>query len=511
MSALPYDAGAPVAPEQLGPAHVELSISARTLARRLPPDFVLGAATAAYQVEGATREDGRTESVWDAWLADGGRTVDGSDARRAVEHYRMMPQDVGLMRGLGLDAYRFSVAWPRIIPEPGGTVNRKGLDFYDRLLDELGAAGIEAMATLFHWDTPQYLQEAGGWMERDTAYRFADYAEQVGRVLGDRVRWWCTVNEPATVAGNGYAADVHAPAGNHGVAALRSVHHLLLGHGLAARALRAVGVAGGIGLSNVHSPVEPRDPGSILDRTAADLVDTTYNRIFADPVLLGDYPTAVHAVAGVAGLKIEDGDLAVVSAPLDFYGLNYYMPTLVAAGPGRDGPLPASMVLPTGGSVDGSAPSPLHVVEWPHAAKTAYGWPVVPGHLGVMLGRMRERYPQLPPVYITEGGASFEEVPLDGQVQDANRAAYLYEHLLAALDAVGPGGPAEGLELRGYFIWTLMDNWEWAAGYRQKFGLVHVDRDTFARTPKASYHWLRKVLQHRLEYAAAGTGAAAGA
>ncbi|MGJ9403452.1 glycoside hydrolase family 1 protein [Arthrobacter sp. KK5.5] len=489
-------------PDALGPDHVDLSISARVLADRLPPGFVLGAATAAYQVEGAVREDGRGPSVWDTWVAGKEAAVDGSTADVSTDHYHRMPEDVALMAGLGLDAYRFSTAWPRIFPDASGVPNRRGLDFYHRLLDQLDARGIAPMLTLFHWDTPQYIEDDGGWMERDAAYRFADYAAVMGREFGDRVRWWCTVNEPATVAGNGYGSALHAPAGNAGVKSLRAVHHLLLGHGLATQALRAEGVAGGIGMSNVHSPSEPADPTSLLDRTVADLVDTAYNRLFADPVFLGTYPAAVQAAARFAGLRIRDGDLATINQPLDFYGLNYYMPTLVASGPGEEGPLPASLVLPTGGEPEEAA-TPFHVVEWPGAELTAYGWPIVPGRLGVMLGRMRDRYPNMPPVFITEGGVSFEETPeLDPatgvvQVQDTARAHYLRDHVTAALDAVKPGGPAAGMDLRGYFVWTLMDNWEWAAGYRQTFGLVHVDRETLNRTPKASYHWLAKVIAHR--------------
>lgn len=486
----------------LGPDHVDLSISARVLADRLPPGFVLGAATSSYQVEGAVREDGRGPSVWDTWLRDPEAAVDGSTADVAADHYHRMPEDVALMAGMGLDAYRFSVAWPRIFPDGGSIPNRRGLDFYHRLLDQLDARGIAPMLTLFHWDTPQYIEDDGGWLERDAAHRFADYAAVMGREFGDRVRWWCTVNEPATVAGNGYGASLHAPATNSGVKALRAVHHLLLGHGLAVQALRAEGVSGGIGMSNVHSPSEPADPGSFLDRAVAGIVDTLYNRLFADPVLLGTYPSLVQAAAQMADLRIQDGDLQTIHQPLDFYGLNYYMPTLVAAGPGKDGPLPASLVLPTGGEPE-DATTPFHIVEWPDAERTAYGWPVVPGHLGVMLGRMRDRYPDMPPVYITEGGVSFEEEPETDpdtgirQVHDTARAHYLRDHLTAALDAVETTGPAEGLELGGYFVWTLMDNWEWAAGYQQTFGLVHVDRETLERTPKASYHWLAKVLSHR--------------
>lgn len=506
----------PVDPDELGPDHVDLSISARVLADKLPAGFVVGAATSSYQVEGAVHADGRGPSVWDTWLRDRSVTVDRSTADEAVDHYRRMPQDVALMGELGLDAYRFSVAWPRIFPDGGSRPNRRGLDFYHRLLDELEQHGLAPMLTAFHWDTPQHLEDDGGWMSRDTALRFADYAAVLGREYGERVRWWCTINEPATVAGNGYGSELHAPARNAGVGALRAAHHLLLGHGLSVQALRAEGVRGAIGMSNVHSPAEPANPDSVLDRAAAEVIETATNRLFADPVLLGTYPTAVHAAARVAGLKIRDGDLETIRQPLDFYGLNYYMPTLVAAGSGDDGPLPASLVLPSGGDAEGGR-SPLHIVEWPDVRRTAYGWPVVPDHLGVMLARMRDRYPDLPPVYITEGGASFDESPGPDpetgvvQVHDTRRAEYLGDHLTAALDAVAPGGHAEGVDLRGYFVWTLMDNWEWAAGYRQTFGLVHVDRATMARTPKASYHWLRKVLQHRRREETPAKSTAAGA
>lgn len=457
------------------------------LAALVPPGFVLGAATAAFQIEGAIREDGREPSTWDTFMAQPGRIADGSDASVAADHYHRYPEDVRLMKELGLDAYRFSLSWPRIQPGGSGSVNRAGLAFYDRLLDELLAAGIAPMVTLFHWDMPEPLQHSGGWMSRDTAGRFADFAEIAGEAFGDRVAQWVTLNEPTTVTLNGYALGVHAPGATLLFDSLPAVHHQLLGHGLAVQALRSTGVTGGIGITNVHTPVEPaRD--TIADRGFANIFDLVANRIYADPVLLGRYPKVPFLARKQfkALLDVDPEDLKTIHQPLDFYGLNYYMPTRIAAGPPKDAR------TPDGTDSAAMRDLPFHLRAMDEYPTTGFGWPIAPDYLGHTLRDYAARYGDaLPPVYITEGGASFPDVVIDGSVDDAARVNYLAEHLAVAF----AGAP--GLDLRGYFVWTLLDNWEWAAGFRERFGLIHVDFDTQERTPKRSYGWFQRLLASR--------------
>ena len=377
------------------------------------------------------------------------------------------------MRRLGLDAYRFSFAWPRLQPGGTGPLNQAGADFYDRLLDELQAADISTMATLFHWDLP--VEFADGWLDRETALRFGEFASLVGERFGDRIDKWVTLNEPATVTLNGYALGLHAPGHSLLFDALPTVHHQLLGHGLAAQALRAAGVRGGIGIVNTHTPVVPASE-SPEDQMMAALFDIVHNRVFADPVLLGHYPQVPEALGELFGslAAVDADDLAQIHQPLDFYGLNYYMPSRIAAGAG------------SGDSPDGSSAAmaelPFRLTEFEGYEVTGFGWPIAPDYFGTALAEMQERYGAvLPPIYITENGASFDDVvDAGGEVDDSRRIAYLNDHLSAALDAVAPGGVAHGIDLRGYFVWSLMDNWEWAAGFTQRFGLVHVDFATGA-------------------------------
>lgn len=469
---------------------------ARDLAGRLPDGFVLGTATSAFQIEGATHEGGRGESVWDAFTTQPGRILDGSTADRAADHAHRMAEDVRLLRELGADSYRFSFAWPRLQPEGRGGLRQDGVDFYNRLLDLLDAAGVGTMATLFHWDTPNAL--AGGWMNRDTALRFGDFAHQMGECFGDRIDRWATINEPATVTLEGYALGVHAPGSARLFNALPAAHHQLLGHGLAVEGLRAAGVRGGVGLVNVHTPVVPADPESEGDVVFAALFDLLHNRVFADPVLLGRYPEPPEGFAPLFSALAEatPADLRQIAQPLDFYGLNYYAPTKIAAGSG-------SASTPDGASA-AMASLPFHLAEWPEFPRTGFGWPIAPEFFAVALDELAERYgAALPPVFITENGASFPDVveldEHDGapRVHDGRRIDYLADHLDAALAAVAGAGPASGIDLRGFYAWSLLDNWEWAAGFTQRFGLVHVDFDELTRTPKDSYAWFRLLAESR--------------
>lgn len=456
-------------------------------AERIPAGFTVGVATSAFQIEGAVREGGRGPSTWDEFMGQKGRILDGSTAAVAADHYHRYREDVALTKELGVDSYRFSLAWPRIQPGGTGPANREGVAFYDRLLDELLAAGIRPMVTLYHWDTPEPLQHKGGWLNRDTAYRFSDYALLAAEAFGDRVDSWVTINEPATVMLNGYALGIHAPGAAMLFDALPAAHNQLLGHGLAVQALRSVGVKGGIGITNVHSPVvAARD--RVADRFFAKVFDTVHNRIFADPVLLGRYPKPPFGAGKLFRVleEVDPDDLAIIHQPLDFYGLNYYLPSRIQAGASKDGATPD-------GESEAMRSVPFSILPWPEFAQTGFGWPVAPEYLGVALGEMAERYgDSLPPVYITEGGVSYPDARSgSGVFHDDRRIDYLAEHLAVVL------GGSPGVDLRGYYVWSLLDNWEWAAGYSQRFGLVHVDVDTQERTPKDSFRWLQAVLAAR--------------
>ncbi|MFE4834264.1 GH1 family beta-glucosidase [Arthrobacter sp. NPDC056691] len=466
--------------------------SVQNLAGRLRPDFTLGVAAAAFQIEGAIAADGRGPSGWDAFAATPGNILNGHSPQVACDHYNRVPEDVALMRELGIDSYRFSISWPRIHPEGHGAANPRGLDFYDRLVDLLLAAGISPMATLYHWDTPLPLERNGGWMNRATAERFAEYAAAAGKRLGDRVAQWVTLNEPVSVTLNGYALGVHAPGRDLLFKALPSVHHQLLGHGLAVQALRAAGVAGTVGVTNLHSPVRPATR-RLADRLLAKVCDLVLNRVYADPILLGRYPAPPLAARPWFRFlsRTSDDDLRLISQPLDFYGVNYYYPVRVASGQG-----PADTPA---GNAPAMARVPFHFAAFPEYATTGFGWPVAPDHLGILLRELKDRYREaLPPVYITESGASFPEPEhVTGPIADSGRIDYLAHHLDQAVNATGPGGIAQDVQLLGYFVWTFMDNFEWAAGYSQRFGLVHVDFDTLKRTPKKSFYWLQALNRAR--------------
>ncbi|QXJ23196.1 beta-glucosidase [Actinomadura graeca] len=437
----------------------------------VPEGFRWGVATAAYQIEGAVGEDGRGPSTWDVFSHTPGRVRDGHTGDVACDHYHRWPEDVALMAGLGVDAYRFSIAWPRVQPSGGGPVNRAGLDFYDRLVDGLLDAGIMPAATLYHWDLPQPLEEAGGWMVRDTAHRFAEFAYLAAERLADRVGMWITLNEPAVVMAYGYALGVFAPGRTLMLDALPTAHHQLLAHGLATTALRARG-AREVGLTNHYSPVWAQDAASPDDARAASAFDTLMNRLFTDPVLHGAYPDVTGLGVPDMSAFVRPADLTVIASPVDFLGVNYYQPTRVRA-PSEGGALPFDLV---------------DITEYP---RTGMGWPIVPDGLASMLRTLRDQYGEaLPPLYITENGAAFPDAPgPDGTVDDTPRIAFLDAHIAAMRAAIG-----EGADVRGYFAWSLLDNFEWAEGYHPRFGLVHVDFATQARTPKRSYAWFRDLI-----------------
>ncbi|WP_354638566.1 GH1 family beta-glucosidase [Kitasatospora camelliae] len=435
----------------------------------LPLGFRWGASTAAYQIEGAVDEDGRGRSVWDTFCERPGAVRDGHTGAVACDHYHRYPEDIALMRDLGLDGYRFSIAWPRVLPTGSGPVNPRGLAFYDRLVDALLAAGITPVPTLFHWDLPQALEDDGGWLNRDTAHRFAEYTAVVADRLGDRVPAWITLNEPFVHMVYGYALGIHAPGRTLLLDALPTAHHQLLGHGLAAAVLRERGLE--VMIANNLTPVRPAsdDPADV---EAATAYDALHNRLFTDPLLRGSYPDlSAFGVTEDLGGAVRPGDLKLIAEPgLDGLGVNYYNPTLIAA--------PTDPGLPF-------AEAPIEGVP-----RTAFGWPVVPDGLRELLVHLHEVYGEaLPPVTITENGCSVADEPEDGRIHDRARIDYLDGHLRAVAAAV-----EQGVDVRGYFTWSLLDNFEWAEGYHQRFGLVHVDFETQARTPKASYAWYRDLI-----------------
>jgi beta-glucosidase len=450
-------------------------------------DFVFGGATAAYQIEGAAGADGRGLSIWDVFAHTEGRVVNGDTGDVAIDHYHRFKDDVAIMKhDLGLKDYRFSVSWPRIQPDGRGRGLEAGLDFYSRLTDELLAAGITPWVTLYHWDLPQALQEAGGWPNRETAQRFADYAAIVHEHLGDRVRHWITLNEPFCSSFIGYASGRHAPGLRDPQAALSSVHHLLLGHGLATQALKAQG-AEKVGITLNLYAVDPASD-SALDTDAARRVDGFQNRLFLDPVLKGRYPQdLLHDFTEFGGMgEVRDGDLKVISTPIDLLGVNYYTRYVITGDP--DHP---DLVGERRGQLDSPYIGAPNAREVRHGKPlTDLGWEIDPDGLYDVLTRLQREYPAIP-IVITENGAAFDDVLTDdGAVHDSRRVAYVRDHLAACSRAIDAGVP-----LKGYFLWSVFDNFEWAEGYAKRFGVVHVDYETQVRTPKDSALWYSKVIR----------------
>ena len=440
--------------------------------RQFPAGFLWGASTSAYQIEGGVDLDARGPSIWDTFAAAG--HCRGATGETAADHRRRMADDVALLGKLGLPAYRFSIAWPRVVPDGAGPVSDTGLDFYRALVDALLDAGIEPVATLYHWDLPQALEDAGGWRSRDTALHFADYAQVVGAAIGDRVRHWTTINEPWCAAMLGYAAGIHAPGAGDPAAAVRAAHHLLLAHGLAVDVLRAhiqPGAAIGISLNPYPVLAAGTTPA---DYDAVRRIDGIANRLWYDPLLRGRYPDDVlEDLRSVSDLThIRSGDLAQIARPIDGLGLNYYRCYHVRHEPGA-----SASPSPWPGSPDVAFVEPP-----PGETPTTNGWAVEPGGMFDALVRVSTDYDP-PPLYVHESGGAFPD-----RLDDADRVAYLHAHVRACHDAI-----VAGVDLRGYFVWSLLDNFEWAEGYSQRFGLVHVDFATQARTPKSSALWFSKV------------------
>ena len=455
--------------------------------RTFPADFLWGSATAAYQIEGARHEDGRGDSIWDVFSHTPGAVVNGDTGDVACDHYHRYAADVALMNKLNLGAYRFSVSWARVVPD-GRTVNPKGLDFYSRLVDELLAREVVPWLTLYHWDLPQALEDEGGWPSRDTAYRMVDYAAAVHEVLGDRVRYWTTLNEPWCSAFLGYGNGHHAPGRTEPVNALRAAHHLMLAHGLVVRELRGRGPDLSLGLTLNFTDIVPADPDSPADQDAARRADGMFNRYFVEPVFRGAYPEDVLRDLGELwpADMVRDGDLEIISTPVDVLGVNYY------AGEAVTGPDPSEARQAAHEARVQGPPHPRvgseHVVNVPRDVPvTAMGWEVWPQGLTDLLVRLHRDYtgPRGVDLYITENGAAYDDQPDEnGFVQDDDRREYVAAHLRAVHDAMQQGVP-----VKGYFLWSLLDNFEWAWGYDKRFGIVRVDYTTLERTPKASAVW----------------------
>ncbi|MGS2588122.1 glycoside hydrolase family 1 protein [Streptomyces hebeiensis] len=456
-----------------------------------PPGFLWGTATAAYQIEGAVRENGRTPSIWDVFSHTPGKTENGDTGDTAVDHFHRRAEDVRLMADLDVNAYRFSVSWPRVQPTGRGPAVQRGLDFYRELVDDLLDHGIEPVLTLYHWDLPQELESAGGWPARETAQRFAEYARLVGEALGDRVTRWTTLNEPWCSAFLGYASGVHAPGRTDPVAALRAAHHLNLGHGLATQALRSVLPARGQVSVSLNPSAVRTLTNSPEDLDAKRRVDALSSRIFTGPMLTGAYPKDLFAdTARLTDWSfVQDGDTATIRQPLDSLGINYYQPTVVSAATGEGG---ARHDGSDGHGASEHSPWPgadSHVAFHPAPGElTDMGWSVDPSGLYDLLMRYTREAPGLP-LMITENGAAYPDKPAaDGSVHDPDRIRYLHGHVSAVRRAI-----ADGADVRGYFLWSLLDNFEWAYGYGKRFGAVHVDYETLRRTPKSSALWYARL------------------
>lgn len=435
---------------------------------RFPDDFLWGSATASYQIEGAAREDGRGESIWDRFSHTPGKTANGDTGDVAADHYHRWREDVAIMRELGLDAYRFSVAWPRILPNGRGEVNQKGLDFYDRLVEELMESGIEPWVTLYHWDLPQVLDDAGGWANRDTVAAFAEYTDALTQRIGDRAKHWITINEPWCVVHLGHNWGIHAPGRTNLAEALQVSHSLNLAHGHAVDVVRSNVADGKVGITLNLSHVYPATD-SAEDEEAVAKVDGFTNRWFLDPVLRGSYPDDMLEQFGDAAPDVEAGDWEIITRPTDFLGINTYNPQYAKADP--DAPGGVTAITPDG-------------------EKTAMDWIVEPQGLEDLLVRVQRDYDP-PAIYITENGAAYTDpTPVNGRVADPERISYVRRHLLAAHRAI-----EQGVNLRGYFVWSLLDNFEWAEGYEKRFGITHVDYETQARTIKDSGRFYAGVIE----------------
>lgn len=430
--------------------------------------FVFGVATSSYQIEGGVAEGGRTPSIWDTFCRRPGKVDKGDNGDIACDHYHRWKQDIEMISNLGVDAYRLSIAWPRILPEDG-VINPQGLHFYEQIIDECHARGMKVYVTLYHWDLPQYLEDKGGWLNRETAYKFADYADVVSRYFGDKIDVYTTLNEPFVAAFLGYRWGVHAPGIKGEREGFLASHHLMLGHGLAMPILRKNAPKSQHGIVFNASPAYPHRE---KDQGAANYSDAENYHWFIDPVLKGEYPSLVVDRQQTNMPMILEGDLDIISAPVDYIGINYYTRNVVRYNESGD----------------------IETVKQSESEHTYIGWEIYPQGLTDLLVRLKDRYSNLPPIYITENGAANDDQCIDGQVNDEQRVRYFQEHLNAVDKAI-----ESGVRVDGYFAWSLMDNFEWAFGYCQRFGMVYVDYQTQERTLKNSAIAYQNMLLERAE------------
>lgn len=433
-----------------------------------PRGFIWGCATSAYQIEGAPGEGGRGRSVWDEFSHRPGAIRDGTTGDVACDHYHRYADDLRLLPQLGVGAYRFSVSWPRVLPNGSGSVNEAGLDYYDRVVDLLLEIGVEPFVTLFHWDLPLALEEDGGWTNRRTSYRFVEYADVVVRRLGDRVRRWITLNEPLSVIGAGYLAGRHAPGYRHPLKAVQALHHLLLAHGMATEAIRALAPEGAVGIANAFSPVHPL---RAKDERIARRMSAAVNGLFMDPVLKGCYPPGLAHAIRILNRGIRPGDMETIRAPLDFIGVNHYSRYIARR-----------TFLPFIG---------FRIMKpvYEGVLFTDMDWEVYPSGLFDILTWIRDEYDN-PTVYITENGAAYDDRRVEEEVDDSDRIAYLSAYLRHLSAAIG-----DGCDVRGYFAWSFLDNFEWEYGLSKRFGLVYVDYETQERIVKKSGRWYAEVCR----------------
>jgi beta-glucosidase len=431
-------------------------------------DFLFGAATAAFQIEGATEVDGRLPSIWDVFCATPGKVANGDTGVVACDHFHRWREDVEFISRLGLDAYRLSLAWPRLVTREG-CANPKGFDFYKRLLDALGEKGIKRFVTLYHWDLPQWIEECGGWASRESAYRFADYVDLATRELAGRAEAWITLNEPWCSAWLGYGVGLHAPGHTDDTLAMAAGHHLLLGHGLALERIRANDAATPAGIALNLSPATPATDAQ-ADRRAAKLCEVDMNDWFLSPLLRGEYDARLFELHPGSFPAVLPDDLDIISKPMDLLGVNYYTRNVVAA--------------------DGA--HGYKSITLDDVARTDMGWEIYPAGLAELLVSVKAAYPNLPPVYITENGMAAVDQVVDGAIADDDRISYIGSHLSALDNAI-----AAGVDVRGYFVWSLLDNFEWSFGYAKRFGICYVDYATQKRTPKKSALWYRDFVANR--------------
>ncbi|HKM43240.1 MAG TPA: GH1 family beta-glucosidase [Limnochordia bacterium] len=432
---------------------------------KFPENFVWGVATASYQIEGAVDKDGRSESIWDRFSRTPGKVLNGDTGDVACDHYHLYKKDVALIKDLGVDSYRFSLAWPRIVPAGRGGVNQKGLDFYKRLIEELLSQGVAPAVTLYHWDLPQVLEDEGGWLNRDTAKYFADYAMVAFEELGDVVTSWITLNEPWCSAFLGYGNGEHAPGKKDFPSHLRAAHTLLLGHGLALQGYRQLNLPGEIGITLNLAP-QYSASSNPQDLEATKKADGFQNRWYLDPIFKGSYPADMEEQINFVRPAVQPGDLELISQPNDFLGINFYSRGLVAAD--KNG-------QPQG--------------QKPQRSVTAMGWEVYPEALYELLVRVHQDYGPIP-LYVTENGAAYEDTLDEGRVRDTQRQSYLEQHFAQAAQAIEAGVP-----LKGYYVWSLLDNFEWAFGYDRRFGIIYVDFETQERILKDSALWYQSFLR----------------